>query len=149
MRLLLSGILILTSGTAFASSITPLVGHGGNDSVIVKSCDTCPPVQDDNDKADYKVPVLETGLQKTEVVEIGGEKMLIRTEAFLGGSPVVHVSKVHDWMPEGGTTLAAITAPDGIDHTSKVGAVQATMGATISPDQPAEIDLEGMRLRLN
>lgn len=148
MRFLLTTALILTSGTALASSITPLVGHSGNGSVITKSCDDCSPVETEEEATGYTVPVLESGPQKTEIVEINGEKMLVRTEAWLGGSPVVHVSKVHEWMPEGGSALAAHTGTDGIDHNAMVGAVHAGMAGTAAAEKPAAFDPDAMVLRL-
>ena len=148
MRFLLTSALILTSGTALASSITPLVGHGGNGSVITKSCDDCSPVETEEEATGYTVPVLESGPQKTEIVEINGEKLLIRTEAWLGGSPVVHVSKVHEWMSEGGSAIAAHTGTDGIDREAMVGAVQAGMAGTTTTEKPATFDPDAMVLRL-
>jgi hypothetical protein len=147
MRFLLTSVLILASGTALASSITPVVNHGGNGSLVSQGCDECPPLKPKQETSTYKVPVLESGPQKTEIVEINGEKRALRTENWLGGSPVVHVSKVHDWTPTGSSMLAG-TAGDGIDHDATVGAVHPD--ATAMPqDEPPAIDFSALQLRLN
>nr|CAD6605912.1 hypothetical protein RTCK_01734 [Rhizobium sp. TCK] len=145
MRFLLTSALILASAQALASSITPLSGHGERGSVITKSCTGCPPPASKEEQSRYRVPVLETGPQKIEIVEIDGEKKIVRTDAWLGGSPVVHVSKMQDWMIErGGTAVAGAAGQDGIDHTATVGAVEAGMTASA-----AAIDLDAFTLRLS
>lgn len=142
MRFLLTSALILASVPALASSITPLSSHGERGSVITKSCTGCPPPASKEEQSRYRVPVLETGPQKTEIVEIDGEKKIVRTDAWLGGSPVVHVSKMQDWMIQGGgTTLAG---QDGIDHAATVGAVEAGMTGSA-----AALDLDAFTLRLS
>jgi hypothetical protein len=150
MRFLLTSALILVTGPAMASSITPVMSHGGNGSVVVKSCSDCPPLKPKEGSAGYKVPVLEPGAQKTEVVEIGGEKKVLRTEAWLGGSPVVYVSKAHDWAFANSSILAR-TAPDGIDRHAVVGAVKAgtlASGAAEDPQGQA-LNFATMQLRLD
>jgi hypothetical protein len=100
-----------------------------------------------------------------EIVDINGEKKLVRTEAWLGGSPVIHVSKLPEWMTEDRavatlqttsqvsteTQLATIEASkDGID-------IEATTGAVIGPDQQkvdqaamasVPLSFDGFELRL-
>lgn len=147
MRFLLISALILTSGTALASSITPLTGHGGNGSVVIRTCDACAPLKSKEETAGYTVPVLESGAQRTEIVEINGEKKLLRTEAWLGGSPVVHVSKVQEWMSEEGPALAGHNGTDGIDREALVGAVQAGMAGSRA-EQAQTFDTDTMPLRL-
>lgn len=142
MRFLLTSALILASAPALASSITPLSSHGERGSVITKSCTGCPPPASKEEQSRYRVPVLETGPQKTEIVEIDGEKKIVRTDAWLGGSPVVHVSKMQDWMIGGGGTARA--GQDGIDHAATVGAVEAGMTGSA-----AAIDLDAFTLRLS
>jgi hypothetical protein len=146
MRVVLTTALILMSGTALASSITPLTGHGGNGSVVNKACADCPPVKSD-ETSSYTVPVLETGPQKSEIIEINGEKKLIRTEAWLGGSPVVHVSKVQDWMTSEAPVPQMSAGSDGIDRDAMVGAVHAGMTGSAT-DQAVAFHPETMQLRL-
>ena len=147
MRVVLTTALILMSGTALASSITPLTGHGGNGSVVKKACADCPPVKAEGEIGGYTVPVLENGSQKSEIVEINGEKKLIRTEAWLGGSPVVHVSKVQDWMTSEAPTSQMSAGSDGIDRDAMVGAVHAGMTGAAT-DQTVAFHPDTMQLRL-
>ncbi|HEX5934882.1 MAG TPA: plant virulence effector HPE1-like domain-containing protein [Pseudorhizobium sp.] len=148
MRFLLTSAVILASGVAaHASSITPVISHGGNGSVVAKSCSDCPPLRPKDETSGYKVPVLKDGAQRTEIVEINGEKKVVRTEAWLGGSPVVHIRKVQDWMPASHSMLAG-TAGDGLDHHALVGAVDAGSDEVQVAAEPAALDLESMQLRL-
>jgi len=142
MRRLLTSALILAAAPALASSITPLDSHGERHSVIVKHCEGCPPPRPREDLSRYKVPVLETGPQKTEIVDINGEKKIVRTDAWLGGSPVVHVSKMQEWMLGEPTAIAGSAGQDGIDLDATVGAVEA---GTTAP--PAALDPEAFTLR--
>ena len=148
MRFLLTSALILASCPALASSLTPVTSHGGNGSVVVKSCSDCPPLKPKEEAAGYKVPVLERGAQKTEVIEIGGEKKVLRTEAWLGGSPVVYVSKVHDWTFANSSMLAN-SNPDGIDRQAMVGAVKVGMSSADPAEEQQALNLATMQLRLN
>lgn len=147
MRFLLTSALILMAGSASASSITPLAGHGGNGSLVVKTCGDCPPPKTEEEVSGYKVPVLDKGPQRTEIVEIDGEKKLVRTEAWLGGSPVVHVSKMQDWMVEHHSETEGIGG-DGVD-TALVGAVTTDIESAAPADEPLPLDLATMHLRLD
>lgn len=156
MRLVLTTVLVLTSGTAFGSSITQLSGSpGAVPSVVIKHCDHCPTPAAAPDRSSYRVPSLPPGTQRTEVREIDGEKKLVRTEAWLGGSPVTYVSRLQDWEmnsavaggePGGPDVLPphpqAAGIPDGIDADATTSAV--------SPDRTSEsIAMDHFDLRLN
>nr|CAD6422951.1 hypothetical protein REQ54_02431 [Rhizobium sp. Q54] len=147
MRFLLTSALMLAAAPALASSITPLAGNGGNGSIVMKTCGDCPPPKTEEEVSGYKVPVLDEGPQRIEIVEIGGEKKLVRTEAWLGGSPVVHISKMQDWMVEGGSILAG-TVGDGVDH-ALVGAVKTDADGDAPADESSSLDLDALHLRLN
>lgn len=109
MRLLLiTTAVALAAGSAWASSIEEVVsGAAVNSSVATISCPKCPALQDKK-KITYVVPEIEKGSEKVELKEINGEMRLVRTEAWLGGSPVVFVSK-----PSEGVVEAAKAAVDG------------------------------------
>jgi hypothetical protein len=65
-------------------------------------------------KKEYMVPTLADGaLQQSQVRDVGGEKKLYRTEGWMGGSPIVFVTKA----PTESMTASAPSAPavDGID----------------------------------
>jgi hypothetical protein len=166
MRFVLTTALVFASSAAFASSITPVGGvHPSSPSIIEKRCADCPDVTPKAHGPAYKVPELAQGTQKMEIIDINGEKKLVRTEAWLGGSPVIHVSKLPGWMAEERavatlqtgahgsteTQLATVEASrDGID-------IEATTGAVVGPEQqkvdqaamaPLPLSLDRFELRL-
>ncbi|AYC99851.1 plant virulence effector HPE1-like domain-containing protein [Neorhizobium sp. NCHU2750] len=98
MRHLAITVFVLAAGTAQAQSVTPLVTkpEGASSSLVTKSCESCPPLV--KEQASYKVPTLRGGVQSVSVVDIDGEKKIVRTDRLMGGSPVVYISKVPDWM---------------------------------------------------
>ena len=141
MRHVLLSVFVLVAGSARAQSVQPLVTntHGATSSFVTKSCAKCPPLKPVEDKSGYKVPVLKDGVQSVAVMDIDGEKKIVRTDVWMGGSPVVHVSKVPAWMTtdqlqavvdtgNGKSIEAGIenaTSPAGaIDFTAKTGAVE-------------------------
>ncbi|SEH23717.1 plant virulence effector HPE1-like domain-containing protein [Rhizobium sp. NFR12] len=151
----------LLAGGAQASSVTATNGSQKSSSIVSWHCSDCEPPAAKPDLSNYKVPVLEPGTQKTEIIEINGEKRLVRTEAWFGGSPVVFVGKVPAWM-DAGRTIANVPAPtstsfeemienappprDGID-------LEATTSAVAPAPQVAEasakpITFEDFSLRL-
>ncbi|WP_051904084.1 plant virulence effector HPE1-like domain-containing protein [Neorhizobium vignae] len=170
MRLVLATALVFASSSAFASSITVINGtHQPGVSIVAKTCAGCPiAAAPKSDEAAYKVPDLPAGTQKTEIIEINGEKKLARTEAWLGGSPVIHVSKLPKWMAEdkaiaevhpttNGSTqtqIAAAEAPsDGIDTDAMTSAVktigEASVGIAEASLAPRALDLDLFVLRTN
>lgn len=172
MRLVLASVLVLLSGgAALASSITPVVGQRSNGvSIVGISCETCKAAHrpEKQKVSTYKVPELERGTQKVEIININGEKKLVRTEAWLGGSPVIHVGKLPAWMAEenaiasvhpttNGSTERDIASvernDDGIDTGTTASAVDesaktgSTTVATVAEPQP--LSLQGFQLRTN
>ncbi|ASY61922.1 hypothetical protein SJ05684_c04560 [Sinorhizobium sojae CCBAU 05684] len=104
--LLITAALFFAAGTAAASSIEDVVSGGAvNSSVATISCAECPPLQPKK-KSSYVVPELAPGTERVELKEIDGELKSVRTEAWLGGSPVVFVSKAS----EEAITAAALEA---------------------------------------
>jgi hypothetical protein len=99
----------LLAGGAQAASVTATNGSQKSSSIVSWHCSDCSPPAQKPDRSSYKVPVLALGTQKTEIIEINGEKRLVRTEAWLGGSPVVFVGKVPAWMGDT-KTLANVPA---------------------------------------
>lgn len=109
MRLLLiTTAVAMSAGSAWASSIEDVVsGQAVNSSIATISCQKCPALQDKK-KVTYVVPEIEKGSETVELKEINGEMKIVRTEAWLGGSPVVFVSK-----PSEDAVEAAKAAVDG------------------------------------
>ncbi|MCA1440544.1 hypothetical protein I6F07_10005 [Ensifer sp. IC4062] len=116
--LLISAAFALLAGTAAASSIEDVVsGKAVNSSVATVSCANCPPLQPKK-KSSYVVPEIAPGTDKVELKEVGGEVKLVRTEAWLGGSPVVFVSK----------------APEEVVRAAAMKVEPATASASVSVD---------------
>lgn len=79
---------------ASASSIEAIVsGKAVNQSIRTIDCSSCPPLVEKKEKSTYTVADIEPGTQKIELKTINGEMKTVRTEAWMGGSPVVFVSK--------------------------------------------------------
>src|SRR5690349_473643 len=80
----------------------------------------------------YRVPALPKGqVSATELREVGGQTKIYRTEAFLGGSPVVFVTKA---------TPAALAA-------LKPASPDVDKEATAAIDGPAALDLSAVALK--
>ncbi|WP_064686157.1 plant virulence effector HPE1-like domain-containing protein [Rhizobium bangladeshense] len=151
-QIFLGAAILLMAGSATASSIevigkaTPRATEG---SIVTESCTDCPPLQAEVTKKDYMVPELKPGaVQATEIRDVGGEKKIYRTEAWMGGSPVVFVSKA---TPE--AMLAAVPpAPstDGIDMNATTAAVIGSDAKPVAAgmaEQPAGLDVSDFKLR--
>ena len=131
MRMHIPALVALSvSGFAQAASIDE-VKTGGQPihSVETISCHTC--TQEAVKKVVPKVE-LAPGTQKIEIRTVNGVKKIYRTEAWLGGSPVVFVSKA----PQ---TAADSQAAEKVDGPSAEDAVLARTGETPAT-QPESLD---------
>ncbi|MHA7969991.1 plant virulence effector HPE1-like domain-containing protein [Rhizobium sp. CAU 1783] len=156
-KLLLTAVLLVAGGPAFASSIE-VVGSAApkNTSIVVMKCTNCPAPKVAEDAKAYKVPQVAPGSQAAEIIEVDGEKKLKRAEAWLGGSPVVFISSAEGWSTDGTRIAASATLPDdGIDVDATTAAVSSTgaaapiaasMGGATSPKA---LDVSTYELRLN
>jgi hypothetical protein len=115
---------------AQASSIQSVtIGTGPTPSVVDISCATCPPLSATKDMSASK---LEPGTQNIKIRTVNGQKELVRTEAWLGGSPVVFVNKQAGWL-DNGSRLAGMPS-DGVDKSTETGALQSkTFGDETMP----------------
>ena len=98
-RIVLTAGMMFIGGTAMASSIEVLHGaKTSNGSVLIITCDACSstPVAG---KALTKA-VLKRGTQNISTRDVDGRKETVRTEAWLGGSPVTFVSSNPLWLPQ-------------------------------------------------
>ncbi|WFR95974.1 plant virulence effector HPE1-like domain-containing protein [Rhizobium tumorigenes] len=113
---------MLIGSSAMASSFLTLDGttRTSGDSIQAKVCVDCAPIKQEVAKKSYVVPELPVGTQTTVVRQINGEQKVVRTEAWLGGSPVVFISKA---SPE--ALAAAGVSPDGIDRSAMTAAIAA------------------------
>jgi hypothetical protein len=132
---------VLVTGSAQAQSIQPLATNtrDATASFVTKTCAHCPPLKPVEDRSGYKVPKLKDGVQSVAVMDIDGKKKIVRTDIWMGGSPVVHVSNVPAWMTteqlqavvdtgNGLSTEAGIESAKAlvnpIDFNTKTGAVE-------------------------
>ena len=83
---------LILAGPALASSIETVGVVTSAGSIIVKSCAHCPAPKPVAHRDSYIVPALRTGTQTVQLKDINGEKKVVRTEAWMGGSPVVYIS---------------------------------------------------------
>ncbi|PDT16278.1 hypothetical protein CO670_13020 [Rhizobium sp. J15] len=143
--------ILLMAGSAMASSIEVIgtAAPHGDGSIVSESCPNCPPLQADVTKKDYTVPELKPGaFQATEVRDVDGEKKIYRTENWMGGSPVLFVSKA---TPE--TQLAAepsVVPAEGIDMNAKTAAVIGSDARHVAAgmvQQTAPLDVSQFKLR--
>lgn len=163
--LVLTTLTVLAGGPAFASSIQPIVGlvKGETPSIVSIICTDCPAPKPPEELSEYKVPALPAGTQEVEVRDVDGHKELLRTEAWLGGSPVTFVSASPFWFQDRGVVVAGQPQPpinDGVDAAATTAAVEPTAPSRSSapiaitasaggPQEPASLDTNGFELRLN
>lgn len=152
--IVLTAVAMLAAAPAFASSIETIAGPRlANGSMVNIRCADCPPPKPPEARSTYRVPTLEEGVQKEEIREVNGERMLMRTDRWMGGSPTVFYQKL---TPEteaamtgkpviGGDKppVAAGVAPpdDGIDASATTAAVSAAPARAVD-------DFSGFELRL-
>lgn len=154
----------LAAGIANASSIITVSGSGtsSENSIVLHRCVDCAGASPKPARSTYRVPSLSPGTQKTEIVDINGEKKLVRTEAWSGGSPVVFVSKVPTWLDKASAVadihpakdqsteadLVAMPsrADDGIDTSATTSALEKTKEDLRAPQGT---DAAGAPLSLN
>ncbi|CCM74632.1 plant virulence effector HPE1-like domain-containing protein [Rhizobium mesoamericanum] len=151
-RLIWGAIAVFAAGSAFASSIE-VVGKDARtngESITLESCKSCPPLETVERKKDYTVPTLAPGsLQSSEIRDVNGEKKLYRTEGWMGGSPIVFVTKAP------AASMTAVTQPaDNIDRTSTTAAVisgdvkpKAAGVAAVVTEQTSPLDVSKFELR--
>ncbi len=164
--LLITAALVYAAGSAAASSIDNITsGEAVNSSVATISCAACPPLQPKK-KPSYVVPDLASGTDRVELKEIHGEVKSVRTEAWLGGSPVIFINDASEEairkaaMKTGEPAVADISAstlPSGIaeiDETAKTAAVSTIsqavpVAASLGGDGSRKIDPAAFDLRLD
>lgn len=170
-HLVLTVSCVFAAGSAFASSVeTVTTSTGDNASIAAVSCAQCPPLIVKK-KLSYIVPEVANGTERVELKELNGKMKLVRTEAWLGGSPVVFISTASDdvikaaqakSLPQpvvAGTVdanpadaqAAAVIAVDTSTKTSALGTISAetTKSITAQMAPSREFDPADFQLRLN
>ncbi|MGD9477251.1 plant virulence effector HPE1-like domain-containing protein [Shinella sp. G-2] len=137
--------LVLLAAPALAGSIEPIAGAVSADSIETVRCTDCPALKPKLKGATYHVDAITPGTQKVEVREQNGERKIFRTEAWMGGSPVLFVSKAP------AVTVEAADGAQTVDagaRTSAVGEEAARQAATATMTASQEFDPGKFELRL-
>lgn len=127
-KVVLTLAMMLASGSAMASSIEHIRGdRTSNDSIVTIHCASCTaPVEV---AAEPKAPAFEPGTQNISVRETKGRKETVRTEAWLGGSPVTYVSANPVWLaPANAAAAMATQTPSVVDAVTMTSAVEGKPG---------------------
>ena len=152
MRTLLPTLaLILLAPPAFADSIQPVTGAVSAGSIETIRCTDCPTLKEKLKTATYHVDAIEPGTQKVEVREENGERKIFRTEAWMGGSPVLFVSKAPAEAVEAADAdkPADAVIVDASAKTSALNEGAARQATEASMTGSREFDPETFELRLN
>lgn len=132
--IIIAALAMMASGLAQpvlagGSSIEIITTSSNNTPSVLKlSCGTCPPLSDAGNAHERATPQLAKGTQHIEVRTVHGQRELVRTEAWLGGSPVVFINKQAGWL-DNGSELAGMPS-DGIDSLTETSAVSPHKLAT-------------------
>lgn len=127
--------MLLASGSAMASSVEHIQGNRtSNGSIISVACSTCPPPTQKIKPDESAATELPTGTQRISVRDVDGRKEMLRTEAWLGGSPVTYISHNPAWFGQNDAeqSIAAKDALAGIDNETKTSAT----GQSENPPSP-------------
>ena len=157
--------LLSSAGAAHAGSIEAIrTGQAPLRSIEKVDCPSC--VRAEKKKQAVAAIERAPGTQKIEIREVDGVKKIFRTEAWLGGSPAIYVSKalpdeqpaVAEAQPEAADTVAnapfvseqPAVAADMIDEKTTTSAVTAEIGAEAKVEpKKAAFDPSKLELRLN
>ncbi|MEW9616352.1 plant virulence effector HPE1-like domain-containing protein [Shinella sp. S4-D37] len=148
---------MLLAAPAFAGSIEPLAAaSSGGSSISAVRCDDCPALKPKPKHATYHVDAIDPGTQKVEIREENGERKIFRTEAWMGGSPVLFVSKapaeVHQAAEAEKPANEKATSLETVDAGARTGALdEAAAHPTVTAGMATsrEFDPAGFELRLN
>ncbi|WP_421361644.1 plant virulence effector HPE1-like domain-containing protein [Agrobacterium rosae] len=150
-RTLLTIAIVLASGSAMASSIEVIKGNRtGNDSVVSVLCEACPPFKAKVKTANI-APSLTPGTQDISIRDVNGKKQIVRTEAWLGGSPVTYVSNNPAWLPAEDAATAVTEKTPTIDTLVKTSAIENVVEQDrilpVAADVSSPLALDGLSLR--
>jgi hypothetical protein len=151
MRTLLPTLaLMLLAAPAFAGSIEPVAGASSEGSSISAiRCDDCPALKPKAKSATYHVDAIDPGTQKVEIREENGERKIFRTEAWMGGSPVLFVSKAPVETQQAAEDAKPLETVDAGAHTSALDERAAHEATAAAMTTSREFDPAGFELRVN
>lgn len=148
---------MLLAAPALAGSIEPVAGASSEGSSIsAVRCGDCPALKPKPKHATYQVDAIDPGTQKVEIREENGERKIFRTEAWMGGSPVLFVSKAPAEVRQAAEAETPVdanaTAVETVDagaHTSALDETAARKTAAAGMATSREFDPSGFELRVN
>lgn len=153
MRTLLIFAVLLAAAPAFAGSFEPVSGMTTAGSIETVSCDDCPALKPKREASTYHVDAIDPGTQKVEIREANGERKIYRTEAWMGGSPVLFVSKAPAETVQAADAAAPVEdttiAVDATAKTSALDSDAARDAKTAAIASSQEFDPSGFELRVN
>ena len=150
MRTLLPSLaFVLLAAPALAGSIEPISGATTASSIETFSCSGCPSLKPKLKTSSYHVDAIAPGTQKVEIREVNGERKIFRTEAWMGGSPILFVNKAPAETVEAAERPVEENAVDATAQTSALDDSAASHAATAAMTTSREFDPAKFELRLN
>lgn len=150
MRTLLPSLaFVLLAAPALAGSIEPVSGATTASSIETFSCSGCPPLKPKLKTSSYHVDAIAPGTQKVEIRDVNGERKIFRTEAWMGGSPILFVNKAPAETVEAAERPVEENAVDATAQTSALDDSAASHAATAAMTTSREFDPAKFELRLN
>ena len=152
MRTLLPSLaFVLLAAPAFAGSIEPVSGATTAGSIEAISCTGCPALKPKPKASTYHVDAIAPGTQKVEIRDVNGERKIFRTEAWMGGSPILFVNKAPAETVEAADAEKPVeaNAVDASAQTSALGEDAAGSATTAAMTPSREFDPSKFELRLN
>lgn len=146
---------VLLAAPAFAGSIESVTAGAPSSSISMVRCEECPALKPKEKTSGYHVDAIEPGTQKVEIREQNGERKIFRTEAWMGGSPVLFVNKLPVEAVQAAETEtpqdenAAAETVDASAKTSAVGAEASHDAVTADVAASREFDPGTFELRTN
>ncbi|MCY1664479.1 plant virulence effector HPE1-like domain-containing protein [Rhizobium sp. SL86] len=156
---LLTILTLAAASPAAASSIDHLstIPIANPESVVQIRCAACVEEHHAIKEPTYKVPELPGGEQRLELKERGGKPALMRTEAWMGGSPVTFVSLNPVFIDNERSAIAgrqgAPMKGDGVDMQATTSAVSSepvvdpASAKPVAADVATPPDFPGLELR--
>ena len=144
---LLTILIVAAASPAAASSIENLstIPIANPTSVVQIRCASCVEKHRIVKDPTYTVPELSGGEQRLELKERDGKPALMRTEAWMGGSPVTFISVNPVFIDNERSAIAGrLGAPvkgDGVDMQATTSAVNSGAPADPAPTKPVAEDV--------
>ncbi len=150
MRILLPSlaVVLLAAAPALAGSIQPVAGATGAGSIEAIRCADCPALKPKQRASTYHVDAIAPGTQKVEIREVNGERKIFRTEAWMGGSPILFVNKAPAEAVEAADAEKPVEG-DAVDTGARTSALGDEAASHAAMASSREFDPAKFELRLD